>query len=327
MSTGEVITLAALAALGVFLSAIFSGMETGLYTLNRVRLTVRAARRQGQAVRLRRELVHQNRTLSTLLIGTNAASYLVSYAIARLLHTLAIDDWMLIGIEVIAVTPVLFVFAETLPKDLFRRHADNWMYPLSGVLVASKWAFRLVGLLPIVQLVGLLVARLLGSDPRDAVTARQRISQLLKEGVGTGVLTESQTMLADRALAMRSRTIETEMIPWNRVATLHRDAERPQRETLIRRRNFTRMPVVDDTGTPVGILSSLDALLEPDRPTAELMIDLLSFDGGTPVRDALRSMRESRRKMAVVVTPDGRPRGLVTLKDLVEPVTGELAAW
>jgi len=327
MSNVEVITLAGLAVLGVFLTAIFAGMETGLYTLNRVRLTVRAARRQGRAVRLRRELGHQNRTLSTLLIGTNAASYLVSYAIARLLHTLPFDDWMLIGIEVIAVTPVLFVFAETLPKDLFRTHADNWMYRLSGVLVVSKWAFRLVGLLPIVQLVGLLVERLLGSSSQDAVSARQRISQLIKEGVGTGVLTEFQTTLADRALAMRNRTIETEMIPWNRVATLHRDAERPQRETLIRQRNFTRMPVVDDRGDVIGILSSLDALLEPDRPTADLMIDLLTFEGGTPVRDALRSMREARRKMAVVVAPDGRPRGLVTLKDLVEPVTGELGAW
>ncbi len=327
MTGGEITLLAALSAVAVFISAVFSGMETGLYTLNRVRLTVRAARRQGRAVRLRRELAHQNRTLSTLLIGTNAASYLVSYAIARLLHALAIDDWTLIVVEVVAITPVLFVFAETLPKDLFRTHADNWMYTLSGVLVASKWAFRLVGLLPIVQLVGLLVARVLGASSRDAVSARQRISQLIKEGVTTGVLTESQTTLADRALAMRNRTVETEMIPWNRVVTVHRDAERPQRETLIRQSNFTRMPVVDDTGIPVGVLASLDALLAPDRPTAELMIDPLTFDPGTPVRDALRSLREARRKMATVVASDGRPLGLVTLKDLVEPVTGELGAW
>lgn len=327
MTGGEVIALAGLAGLGVFASAVFSGMETGLYTLNRVRLTVRAARGQRPALRLRRELDRQSRTLSTLLIGTNAASYVLSYAIARLLHGFAFDGWPLIFIEALAVTPVLFVFAETLPKDLFRTHADNWMYTLSPVLVAAKWVFRLVGLLPVVQLVAMLVARMLGAGSPDAVTARQRISHLIKEGVGTGVLTESQTALADRALAMRSRTIETEMIPWNRVATVHRDAQRPQRETLIRQRNFTRMPVVDDTGKPVGILSSLDALLEPDRPTAELMIDPLTFKARTPVRDALRSMRESRRKMAVVVAENGRPRGLVTLKDLVEPVTGELGAW
>ena len=327
MSTAEVIVAGGLAIGAVIVSAIFSGMETGVYTLNRVRLTVRSAHGDRRAARLRHELGHQNRTLSILLIGTNAASYLVSYAVARLLHGWALNDWTLILLEAVALTPLLFIFAETLPKDLFRTHADYWMYTLSSVLVISKWTFRLCGLLPIVQFAALLVARMLGTSSPDAVSARQRISHLVKEGVSTGVLSESQTTLVDRALAMRSRTIESEMIPWNRVATVHRDAERPQRETLIRHRNFTRMPVVDDQGRVVGILSSLDALLAPDEPTAALMSEPVTFSGRAPVRDALRTMRLARRKMAVVTSMEGSPRGLVTLKDLVETVTGELGAW
>ena len=44
--------------------------------------------------------------------------------------------------------------------------------------------------------------------------------------------------------------------------------------------------------------------------------------------DALRVMREERHPMAVVQDPaTGRPLGLVTLKDLVEPLTGPLRAW
>ena len=327
MNTTEVIVAAGLALAAVFVSAVFSGMETGVYTLNRVRLTVRAAHGDRRAGRLRRELAHPDRTLSTLLIGTNAASFVVTYALARLLHGVALNDWTLVLLEAVAVTSLLFVFAETLPKDLFRTHSDHWMYTLSGVLVISKWAFRLCGLLPIVQVAAVGVARMLGTSSPAPVSARQRISHLVKEGVSTGVLSESQTTLVDRALDMRGRTIESEMIPWNRVATVHRDAERPQRETLIRRRNFTRMPVVDDHGRVVGILSSLDALLSPDQPTRGLMSEPLTFSGGTPVRDALRTMRTTRRKMAVVVSAGGSPRGLVTLKDLVEPVTGELSAW
>ena len=327
MIAPEILVPVALVPVALFVSGIFSGMETGVYTLNRVRLTVRAGGGDRSAVRLRRELGHQDRTLSTLLIGTNAASYLASYALARLLHGMALSDWTLIAVEVVVFTPLLFVFAETLPKDLFRTHADNWMYPLSRLLVAAKWTFRLCGLLPIVQYAASLVARLVGASSSDAVSARQRMSHLIKEGFGTGVLSESQTTLVDLALAMRDRTIENEMIPWNRVATVHRLAERPQRETLIRRRNFTRMPVVDDLGRVVGILSSLDALLEPEQSTSELMIEVLTFDGRTPVREALKTLRKARRKMAVVVSADGRPRGLVTLKDLVEPITGELGAW
>ena len=327
MTGQEVLVPAAVMLAALFVSGVSSGMETGVYTLNRVRLTVRAGRGDPSAVRLRRELGHQNRTLSTLLIGTNAASYLASYALARVLHGMALDGWTLVAVETIVFTPLLFVFAETLPKELFRTHADNWMYPLSRLLTAGKWTFRVCGLLPIVQHVATLVARMVGANSPDAVSARQRVSHLIKEGVGTGVLSESQTTLVDLALAMRSRTIENEMIPWNRVATVHRLAERRQRETLIRRRNYTRMPVVDDLGRVVGILSSLDALLSPATSTDELMIEPLTFDGHTPVREALHMLRKARRKMAVVVSADGRPRGLVTLKDLVEPITGELGAW
>ena len=51
--------------------------------------------------------------------------------------------------------------------------------------------------------------------------------------------------------------------------------------------------------------------------------------GGAPfVRDALRAMRAARQSMAVVISDaTRRPIGIVTLKDLDDPLTGELAAW
>ena len=328
MSSLALLGYGAMALVSFFLSALYSGLETGVYTLNRVRLTVRAGRGDEAAVRLRRELDNPNRTLSTLLIGTNAASYVASIALAAIFDGMGLENWTLIAVEAAVITPLLFVFAETLPKDLFRTHTDHWTYRLSSVLVLTRRVFMASGLLPVVQLVGATVGRLLRVSGRDADSSRQRISQLIKEGVGTGILSESQTTLADRALAMRGRVLTTEMIPWSRVVTVSGEAGRASREGLIRRHSFTRMPVVDAAGDVVGILSTLDALLEPAKTTAELMKEPLTFTEETPVRDALRSMRADRQKMAIVVNPTGGPpRGLVTLKDLVEPVTGELAAW
>jgi CBS domain containing-hemolysin-like protein len=118
------------------------------------------------------------------------------------------------------------------------------------------------------------------------------------------------------------------MIPWNGVTTIPVGADRQRREALIRQGNYTRLPVVDRTGEVQGILSSIDALLDPDEPTAELMTEPMTIPTTAPLRAALRSMRLQRQAMAVAVDPDsGRPRGLLTLKDLVEPITGELAAW
>ena len=43
--------------------------------------------------------------------------------------------WALIGLQTLLVTPLLFVFAETLPKDLFRTHTDRWTYRLAPVIL------------------------------------------------------------------------------------------------------------------------------------------------------------------------------------------------
>ncbi len=328
MTTIEILGFGMLALVGLGLTALFAGLETGLYTLNPVRLTVRAAHGDPSAIRLRQELASQNRMLSTLLILTNAGSYLCSYALAALLHGAGLKDWAVIGWEAVILTPLLFVFAETLPKDLFRTHTDRWSYALSPVPVASRWLLMVTGLLPVVHGVGDLASRLLGGSREGAASARQRVSQLIKEGVEVGVLSQSQTALADRALAMRDHTVGAEMVPWEEVGTIPLDAPPAVRRTLIERDNFTRLPVVDAEGRVVGVLARLDALLEPEESTRALMRPSTMLVPSTRVWDALRIMRRERRPLAIVADrPDDPPLGLVTLKDLVEPLTGELAAW
>jgi CBS domain containing-hemolysin-like protein len=46
-----------------------------------------------------------------------------------------------------------------------------------------------------------------------------------------------------------------------------------------------------------------------------------------PLRDALRTLQEQRRAIAIVVDEQDKPIGVVTVKDLIEPLTGELATW
>ena len=60
---GSILAWSGVAAGGLFLTGLFAGLETGVYTLNRVRLAVREARGERAAVRLRRELADPGRTL------------------------------------------------------------------------------------------------------------------------------------------------------------------------------------------------------------------------------------------------------------------------
>jgi CBS domain containing-hemolysin-like protein len=47
---------------------------------------------------------------------------------------------------------------------------------------------------------------------------------------------------------------------------------------------------------------------------------------GTPVDRALARLRSGGQRLAVVGTSE-RPEGLVTLKDVLEEISGDLAGW
>ena len=327
MTLTELITFGALTVIGIVLSAVFSGLETGIYTINRVRLIVRAGQDDPRAIRLQNEIEHPNRLLTTLLLGNNIANYAGTFGMAAILTRLQYSEIQVVVMNALILVPLLFVFGETLPKDLFRTYTDRWLYWWSGFLVVSRQAFTWIGLGPIVRGFGMAVARIVGGDPALAPTARQRISQLIKEGIGAGVLSESQTALVDRALSIRDRTVAGEMIAWNDVATISSDVD-PHARLKHLHLNHTRIPVVDDAQEVCGVLCLLDALLQPNEPTQKLMTEAMKLSPNTSVQAALGMMRSRRQPLAVVVdTTTKRPLGLVTFKDLVEPITGELSAW
>ncbi|MCP3906170.1 MAG: DUF21 domain-containing protein [Planctomycetes bacterium] len=329
MTATEIIALVAAVLVGFLLSAVYSGLETGLYTLNPVRLAVLAARGAPAAIALRRRMRRPTRLLTVLLIGTNASNYLGTWGIAELMHRAGIGDVMLIVLNAAIITPLLFIFAETLPKDLFRTHTDHWTYWLAPVITVSRWAFTITGVLPLVGLFTTVTNRLLGGyTTQGAVSARQRMSQLIREGVGAGVVTHLQARLTDRALAMNEQRVEQVMVPWSNVATLPADAGREAREALIGARNFSRLPVVEPGGRVVGVVSWVDAMLERDAPTRSLMRPPLFLGDEMDLLEGLALMRRKRAPMAIVRGADGgRAVGIVTLKDMVEPLTGKLAAW
>ncbi len=316
----------ALAAFGVVSAAILAGLETGVYTLNRVVLAVRVGRGDRRAIVLDSELARPDRVLTTLLVGVNVAHYLGGLGIAAALELFEVGTVMSVVINTAVLLPITFVGGEILPKDLFRTYTDRWTYHFGAPLRILRLLCTVTLLVPIVEWIAGMVRRWVGADERAALLEpRQRISKLIREGVHAGVLSESQTTLADRALTLRGRTVASEMTPWNQVASVAIAGGREDRAAILRRSGASRLPVLDQEGRVVGILTTLDAILNPGVPTAALMAKPTTFAPTEPALRALRTMRSTRTRLAIVADPaTGHPLGVVAIKDLVEPITGQL---
>jgi CBS domain containing-hemolysin-like protein len=333
--------LVAAGCIGV--AALCSGMEIACYAINRVRLALRAGRvPQDAAARIiRAELDQPDRLLATLLVWMNIATYAGALAITELLERNIHSPALVALVNTCVLSPVLFIFGEALPKELFRIEADRLAYRFARPLAAARGVLTLVGPLPLVQVLTRIVERLSGLPRERMSDARQRIALLLKEGAGHGVLSESQVTLVDRALMLRGVTVGDEMVPWSLVRSVPLDADRARALKIIGASRHARVPVVGSIESiaqsairnpqsavvrwgVVGMLEQIDLYAHPQASIAELVKPVVRLKRSMRVREALLLLREHKSPMGVV-EDDDRPLGIVTARDLVEPLTGELA--
>jgi putative hemolysin len=315
-----------IAAGGVVASALCSGLETGLYVVNRVRLAVRAGRGERRAARLERELERPDRLLATLLIANNAANYAGSLGVAAVIETLVAPIWAVVVLNTLVVVPILFVLGETVPKDLFRTRADQWTPRFVTGLTVARTIFTVVGLVPLFAVISNLVRWLIGERSEDVGSPRARVTRFIRESHASGSLSEAQLDLADRAMAMRRRTVSGEMTPWRQVVTVSLHEHSVDGRSVARRTLRSRLPVLD-RGRVVGVVEVQDLLLNGGDLVAATNSMVPRFTPTTPAFAALESLRRQRRPVGIVEDASGRPLGLVTLKDLVEPLLGDLSAW
>lgn len=330
MTIGQTFLWWCLLLVGVAASALCSGLETGTYSLNRVRLHLLEHRGQRSARIMRRLLDRHTHLLATLLIANNIANYAGSAAMTVLIEDWGLEDWQIIVLNVLIVTPVLFIFGETLPKDLFVAHADTLMYRFSGLLLWMQRVLTAIGLQPLVTGIGHGAMRALRMQPHVLTFhPRRQVGTLVREGVGYGLLSDEQSALAERVLGLAGRRVEDEMVPWAQVIKVKLDDPPEVLWRLADRTSVSRFPVLDGGGKVVGVVSLYDALrhkVGACPPVSELLKPVRSIDRRVPSRNVLQQMQVDHVPLAIVVDRS-RPIGIVTIKDLVEPVTGELAAW
>ena len=334
------------AAVALVATAVFSGSEIGLYSLSKVRLRLRTSRNDPRALTLAGWLRQPTYALEGLLILQNIAEFGFSAAVTGILLLYGFSEWARAVITVLVVTPMVLILAEVAPKDLFHTHADRWLYPLVPLYKALFRLLTIIPLLPVVNVLSTVSAKLIGGKKAAApVGPRTEIVSLFQET--TGLLTGTQQDLVQRALRLARISVREVMIPWNRVVAVPASISNEGFRALVRHYNVSRLPVLGRSTTEVlGIVDVLDALA-PTAPgiagggtapstaasgaggfkVTQHVHPAMTLIAEQPVRSAITLMQRARQTLAVVVDRNGRAIGLVTMKDLVEELVGDLENW
>ncbi len=318
---------AVLLLLSVLGTAFFCGMETGIYVLNKIRLDLAAESGKASARLLRRLLSKPKNLLSVLLIGTNLASYFATFAISSIFIRAGYErsaEWM----TLLVATPILFVLAESVPKNVFARLAEKLLYRMTWPLAASSALLNAIGLAPLVRGFSTMLIALAGSRGQMAKYSQPLLATLVAEGHASGALTHFQSAMANRVMRIGEINLAEVMVPMARVVKADLDARADQLMDIISRERFSRIPLLDENGQVKSILDTFDVLAGTDEIEPQLLgRPPIIFVESTSVTDALYRLQRAKEVIAVVASPTGKHVGIVTIKDLVEEIVGELHQW
>ncbi len=166
---------------------------------------------------------------------------------------------------------------------------------------------------------------------------RESIEELMQEAEDAtdepGTLPEldrQERALIANVLRMRGTTADDVMVPRADIIAMPVDVTLDQALEQIRREGHSRMPVfreqLDDIVGMVHIKDVFGYVGRPDEFQLESIVrSPLMVAPQVPVLDLLLQMRLARIHLALVVDEYGGIDGLVTIEDLVETITGDIA--
>jgi IMP dehydrogenase len=157
------------------------------------------------------------------------------------------------------------------------------------------------------------------SSPMDTVTESRMAIALAREG-GVGVI--HRNMPIERQVAEVDRVKRSEHgIIWDPIYLSPHHTVRDALQ-LMERYHISGVPITDESGSLVGILTNRDIRFETnyDRPIREVMTaeNLITAPLGTTLDEAERILQKHKIEKLPIVDEQGKLRGLITIKDLLK---------
>lgn len=308
-------------------SGFFSGSETALIGIGKERVHQLAG--QGRRGRRVAQLVaNPDRLLSTILVANNLVNILGAAVATTLFISLVGQTW---GpwVSTAVVTTVILIFGEITPKSLAARYPERFslavaptVYQLSRILSPIARLFTAITR-------GLFRLFRVPVTPSVSAVTEDDIRALAELSFVEGEIEEVEREIIDALFTLADRPVRDVMTPRVHIVTLTEPVTLDQVRKAVAATGHSRYLVASgDLDALSGVLYVKDLLQLPDSAPPEQIARLLRTPTYIPdsmsVLRVLHTLRTGRSAFAVVLDEHGGVDGLVTIKDLVSELVGEL---
>ncbi|MCB9988929.1 MAG: HlyC/CorC family transporter [Rhodospirillales bacterium] len=330
MDTGLLFSILAVLLLLV-LSGFFSGSETALTAVSRARMHALAKDGNKRAAMVNDIRERKERMIGALLLGNNLVNILATALSTSILITLVGEAGVFYA--TIAMTLLVLIFAEVLPKTYTLHHADQAAMAIAPIIRVIVFVFA-----PVTQMVSAivrLVLKMFGVDI-SVVAVGSNVEEL--RGVIEMHQGEDEEVQEQRAM-LRSildlPDVDVGEIMVHRKNVIMIDAGLPidKLVEVVLDSPYTRLPLwKDDPENIVGVIhvkTLLKEMQSRDGQIGSIKVEDFASEPWfvpetTTLSEQLKAFRQRREHFALVVDEYGSLKGVVTLEDIIEEIVGEV---
>jgi putative hemolysin len=311
--------------LSLALTALFSASEMAFIAANRVRLRHLAEAGSQTAARYLEAFRRPERVLATCMMGVTIA-HITASSVSTWALLPVLGSWSAVVVTA-ALTPVMLVLGEVMPKAVAREWATALIRSLFRVIELSSWVLS-----PLTWGANAVVGKALALFGRTPSSTRQFVSReelklLLQMEPEEADVTVSEAEMIDKIFDLGQKTVREIMVPLVDVAALPASTHPDEAVRLIAERGFSRIPLFTDRAfNLIGFVTAMDLLRRgAQAPDLRSIMRPATYAPETKrIDDLLREMQKGRIQLAVVVDEYGGAVGIVTIEDILEQIVGEI---
>ena len=324
----------------IVLNGLFAMSEIALVTARKARLQKLIDEGDSAAMAAVKLGEDPTRFLSTIQIGITSIGVLngivgeaaLAAPLAQMLVATGLPEnysqIMATALVVVLITYFSIVVGELVPKRIGQSNPETLARlvarPINWLAMATKPFVLLLS----VSTRGLL--RLMGvRETSNSVVTEEEIHAMLQEGTSAGVIESHEHTMVRNVFRLDDRQISSLMVPRSDVVFLDLEDSFDNNMAKVESANHARFPVIrGDVNHLVGIVNArqwlTNALRGSNRDLADQALQEPLYVPETITgMELLDRFRESGVQMAFVIDEYGEVQGIVSLKDLVEAITGE----
>ena len=306
----EIFGTIVLAAVLLFLSAAFSGLNIGLMMVRPEELKRKAAQSDAVAQKVYKYRKNGNYLITCVLLGNVSVISILTLVLDSVAGGVAAG---------IATTLLVTAFGEILPQSLFSRRGYMLTRHFFWLL-----DFMFVVLWPIAYPVSKLLDKWIG-DELPSLYTHEELAHMIDDHAEhkSSAVDYDESKIARGALQFSKKTATEVATPLAEVDTVELDDEVDAALlSKIKREGHSRLPVVDPAGEYVGVLYVKDLLgRDMGTPIGHVYRDKIhDMPGDTALDTALSRFIQTKSHLFLVVDDDERVTGVVTLEDVIEEI-------